>query len=64
MTRRSSTRGLPRVSVGRCGDELVHTPLDLMYAQAPYTVIDRGMHIHPTVAAYLPTLIGNLKPLK
>ncbi len=49
--------------LGIGGDELVHTPLDLMYAKAPYTVIERGMHIHPTVAEYLPTLIGNLEPL-
>jgi hypothetical protein len=26
-------------------------------------VIGRAMHIHPTVAEYLPTLIGTLEPL-
>jgi len=30
----------------------------------PYTVITRAMHIHPTVAEYMPTLLGNLEPLK
>jgi hypothetical protein len=35
-----------------------------MVAGAPYTVISRTVHIHPTAAEYLPTLLGNLKPLK
>ena len=34
-----------------------------MYAKAPYTVLQRAMHIHPTVAEYLPTMLGYLKPL-
>ncbi len=50
--------------LGIGGDEIVHTLLDLMYAGAPYAVIERAMHIHPTVAEYLPTLIGNLEPLQ
>jgi len=49
--------------LGLGGDELVHTLLDLMYAKAPYTVIERAMHIHPTVGEYLPTVIGNLEPM-
>jgi len=36
--------------------------LDVMYAKAPYTVIERAMHIHPTVAEYLPTILGKLVP--
>jgi len=44
-------------------DEIVHTLLDAMYAQAPYTVIRRAMHIHPTVAELIPTLLADLKPL-
>ena len=44
-------------------DEVVHTLLDVMYADAPYTVITRAMHIHPTVSELLPTLLGDLKPL-
>ena len=46
------------------GDEIVHSILDVMAADAPYTVIQRGMHIHPTVSELLPTLLGNLKPLE
>src|SRR6476620_11425390 len=50
--------------LGIGGDEVVHAFLDVMYAGAPYTVITRAMHIHPTVAEYMPTLLGNLEPLK
>jgi pyruvate/2-oxoglutarate dehydrogenase complex dihydrolipoamide dehydrogenase (E3) component len=46
------------------GDEVIHAILDVMYAKAPYTVIERAMHIHPTVAEYLPTLLGSLEPLQ
>jgi pyruvate/2-oxoglutarate dehydrogenase complex dihydrolipoamide dehydrogenase (E3) component len=49
--------------LGVGGDEVVHVLLDLMYAKAPYTVLQRAMHIHPTVAELLPTMMGNLKPL-
>jgi len=44
-------------------DEIIHTILDCMYAKAPYTIIQRAMHIHPTVSEYLPTMMGELKPL-
>ena len=48
--------------LGVGGDEVIHVLLDAMYAKAPYTVIQRAMHIHPTVAEYLPTVLGKLKP--
>jgi pyruvate/2-oxoglutarate dehydrogenase complex dihydrolipoamide dehydrogenase (E3) component len=44
-------------------DEAVHAILDLIYAKAPYTVMRRAMHIHPTVSELLPTILGDLKPL-
>jgi pyruvate/2-oxoglutarate dehydrogenase complex dihydrolipoamide dehydrogenase (E3) component len=44
-------------------DEVVHQLLDVMYAKAPYTVIQRAMHIHPTVSELIPTLLGELEPL-
>ena len=46
------------------GDEIVHSLLDIMAAKAPYTVIRRAVHIHPTVSELIPTLLGNLKPLE
>ena len=45
------------------GDEIIHSILDVMYAKAPYTVIQRAVHIHPTVSELIPTLLGDLKPL-
>jgi len=48
--------------LGTGGDEVVHVLLDVMYAKAPYTVIQRAMHIHPTVAEYLPTVLSRLEP--
>jgi pyruvate/2-oxoglutarate dehydrogenase complex dihydrolipoamide dehydrogenase (E3) component len=49
--------------LGTGGDEAVHCILDLMYAKAPYTVMQRAMHIHPTVAELLPTILGELRPV-
>jgi len=48
--------------LGTGGDEVIHVLLDVMYAKAPYTVVQRAMHIHPTVAEYLPTVLSKLEP--
>ena len=45
-------------------DEAIHTIIDIMYAGVPYTVLRRAMHIHPTVAELVPTLLSKLKPLE
>ena len=42
-------------------DEADHAILHLMYTKAPYTVMQRAMHIHPTVAELLPAILGDLK---
>jgi pyruvate/2-oxoglutarate dehydrogenase complex dihydrolipoamide dehydrogenase (E3) component len=44
------------------GDEAIHCLLDTMYAKAPYTVVSRAVHIHPTVAELLPTVLQSLSP--
>lgn len=49
--------------LGVGGDEVIHAILDLMYAKAPYTVLQQAMHIHPTVSELLPTMVSNLRPL-
>lgn len=49
--------------LGASGDEVIHSVLDVMYAKAPYTVLEHAMHIHPTVAEFLPGLFGDLAPL-
>jgi pyruvate/2-oxoglutarate dehydrogenase complex dihydrolipoamide dehydrogenase (E3) component len=59
-----SKRILGASLLGIGGDEIVHSLLDLMYANAPYTVIQRAMHIHPTVSELIPTMLGDLKPLE
>jgi pyruvate/2-oxoglutarate dehydrogenase complex dihydrolipoamide dehydrogenase (E3) component len=56
-------RFLGAALLGIDGDEIVHSLLDAMYADAPYTVIRRAMHIHPTVTELIPTLLSELKPL-
>ena len=50
--------------LGLSGDEVIHCVLDLMYAKAPYTVMQRAMHIHPTVSELIPTMMSKLKPLQ
>jgi len=73
---RSETQGFMQVLVdadtkrilgaallGTEGDEAVHCILDLMSAGAPYTTLQRTVHIHPTVSELIPTLLGDLKPV-
>jgi pyruvate/2-oxoglutarate dehydrogenase complex dihydrolipoamide dehydrogenase (E3) component len=49
--------------LGLSGDEAVQSILDVMYAKAPYTTIQRAVHIHPTVSELIPTMIGDMRPL-
>ena len=48
---------------GLNADEIIHTFTELMYARAPYTVMQNAVHVHPTVTELLPTLLEDLKPL-
>jgi pyruvate/2-oxoglutarate dehydrogenase complex dihydrolipoamide dehydrogenase (E3) component len=49
--------------LGTGGDEAIHSVLDVMYAKAPYTIMQRAVHIHPTVSELIPTMLGSLQPL-
>jgi pyruvate/2-oxoglutarate dehydrogenase complex dihydrolipoamide dehydrogenase (E3) component len=49
--------------LGLSGDEAIHCILDVMYAKAPYPVLQRAVHIHPTVSEFIPTMLGDLRPL-
>ena len=73
---RSETEGVMKVVVdaetkqilgaavlGIGGDEIVHGFLEAMSAKAPYTVIQRGVHIHPTVSELIPTMLGGMEEL-
>lgn len=61
---RDSKQILGASILGLEGDEVIHCVLDAMYAKAPYTVIQRAMHIHPTVSEFIPTMMEHLKPLQ
>jgi pyruvate/2-oxoglutarate dehydrogenase complex dihydrolipoamide dehydrogenase (E3) component len=61
---KASKRILGASFLGLSGDEVVHSILGLMYANAPYTVLQKAVHIHPTVSEYIPVMIGNLKDLQ
>lgn len=50
--------------LGLSGDEIVHSILGLMYVNAPYTVLQKAVHIHPTVSEYIPVMVSNLKDLQ
>ena len=50
--------------LGLSGDEVIHSILDVMYAKAPSTVLQRAMHIHPTVSEFIPTMLADLAPLQ
>jgi pyruvate/2-oxoglutarate dehydrogenase complex dihydrolipoamide dehydrogenase (E3) component len=73
---RSETKGFMKIIVdaetklllgaallGIEGDEIVQGLLDMMYAKAPYTVIRRAMHIHPTVYELIPYMFDDVQPM-
>lgn len=59
----ASKRILGAAILGTSGDEAVHSLLDAMYAGLPYTAIQHGVRIHPTVSELIPTLLEGLQPL-
>ncbi|OCH98285.1 mercuric reductase [Legionella jamestowniensis] len=50
--------------LGVNADEIIHSILDVMYAEKPYTLIRDAVHIHPTVSELIPTTLENIKPLE
>lgn len=71
---KSETRGFMKILVdaenrsivgaailGVGGDEAVHSVLDAMYARLPYTAVQHGVRIHPTVSELIPTVLADLK---
>src|SRR5690606_30801948 len=55
-----SKRILGAAILGLSGDEAVHSLVDAMYAELPYTDVQRGVRIHPTVSELIPTVLGEL----
>jgi pyruvate/2-oxoglutarate dehydrogenase complex dihydrolipoamide dehydrogenase (E3) component len=56
-------RLLGAVVFGAGGDEIVHSLLDVMYADVPFTTVARAVHIHPTISELIPTMLQELRPL-
>jgi len=61
---RDSNQILGASLLGLSGDEVIHCILDVMYSKAPCTVLQRTMHIHPTVSEFIPTMVEDLRPLQ
>ena len=49
--------------LGVGGDEAVQSLVDAMYGHLPYTLVQHGVRIHPTVSELNPTVLGELTPL-
>jgi pyruvate/2-oxoglutarate dehydrogenase complex dihydrolipoamide dehydrogenase (E3) component len=49
--------------VGISADEIVHVFTNYMAAGGTATVMKETLPVHPTVAEFLPTILGKLKPL-
>ena len=73
---RSETQGFMKVLIdaesehilgatilGIGGDEIIHLFIDTMYAHKPYHIIKNAVHIHPTVAELIPTMLQDLHSL-
>ena len=58
-----SRRLLGAAILGLNGDEVIHSLLEVMAADQPYTALSRTVHIHPTVTELVPTLLQQLKPV-
>ena len=50
--------------IGPGADEAIHCILTAMYARQPASLLAHSVHIHPTVAELIPTVLGELKPLE
>ncbi|UWZ82657.1 FAD-containing oxidoreductase [Occallatibacter riparius] len=50
--------------IGPGADEAIHCIATCMYARQPASLLAHSVHIHPTVAELIPTVLGELKPLE
>jgi hypothetical protein len=41
----------------------VQSLVDAMYGHLPYTLVQHGVRIHPTLSELIPTMLGELSPL-
>jgi pyruvate/2-oxoglutarate dehydrogenase complex dihydrolipoamide dehydrogenase (E3) component len=59
----ASKRILGAAILGTGGDEAVQCITASMYADQPYTTLQRSVLIHPTVSELIPTVLGELQPV-
>ncbi|MBB3228550.1 pyruvate/2-oxoglutarate dehydrogenase complex dihydrolipoamide dehydrogenase (E3) component [Luteibacter sp. Sphag1AF] len=59
-----SQRILGASILGTGGDEAIHGILDLMNADQPVSMLKWAVPIHPTVSELLPTLAGDVRPVR
>src|SRR5438067_4821630 len=50
--------------LGTGGDEAIHGIIDMMNAGASYPVLQRAVPVHPTVSELIPTMLGELQPIR
>jgi pyruvate/2-oxoglutarate dehydrogenase complex dihydrolipoamide dehydrogenase (E3) component len=58
----NTKRILGAAILGVGGDEAVQSLVDTMYGHLPYSVVQHGVRIHPTVSELIPTMLGELTP--
>ena len=58
-----SKRILGATLFGIEADEVIHSIINVMQADAPYTTIVRAVPVHPTISELIPTMLGSLEPL-
>lgn len=63
MVDADTKRILGAAILGIEGDEAIHGIVDIMYADAPYTVLQQAVHAHLTVSELISTVLGELRPL-
>lgn len=64
LVEKESGRILGASILGTDADEAIHCILTAMYSGKPVRLLQRSVHIHPTVAELIPTLAQDLKPLE
>jgi pyruvate/2-oxoglutarate dehydrogenase complex dihydrolipoamide dehydrogenase (E3) component len=50
--------------LGMQGDDIIQIFSNFMHTGASYKIMQNALPIHPTVAEFIPTILGALKPLK
>jgi pyruvate/2-oxoglutarate dehydrogenase complex dihydrolipoamide dehydrogenase (E3) component len=60
----NSDRFLGAAMVGISADEIIHIFTNFMAAGASWRIMKDALPVHPTVAEFIPTILGKLKPLQ